>query len=104
MVQVGVHVSVIPNGVCAGTYRSGASRLLRRRKRIIVEFMVGPLLDNPHRVGKPLLRELSGYLVARRGVYRIAYRIKEKQKRWRSCGSITDYASSDRVEVRVGVG
>lgn len=40
--------------------------------------MVGPLVDDPHRVGKPLLRELSGYLAARRGVYRIIYRINEE--------------------------
>jgi mRNA-degrading endonuclease RelE of RelBE toxin-antitoxin system len=43
----------------------------------IVEFMVGPLLQSPNQVGKPLLRELSGYLVARRGAYRLIYRINE---------------------------
>ena len=46
----------------------------------IVEFMVGPLIENPHRVGKPLLRELSGYFAARRGVYRIIYRINEEER------------------------
>lgn len=40
--------------------------------------MVGPLVDDPYRVGKPLLRELSGYLAARRGVYRIIYRVNEE--------------------------
>ena len=41
------------------------------------EFLTGPLLDNPHRVGKPLVRELSGYHSARRGAYRVVYRIDE---------------------------
>jgi mRNA-degrading endonuclease RelE of RelBE toxin-antitoxin system len=39
--------------------------------------MVGPLLESPHQVGKPLLRELQGYMVARRGAYRLIYRINE---------------------------
>jgi len=41
----------------------------------IVEFMVGPLTAQPERVGKPLQRELAGYHSARRGAYRIIYRI-----------------------------
>ncbi len=41
----------------------------------IVEFMVGPLSEEPERVGRPLLRELDGYHSARRGAYRIIYRI-----------------------------
>ena len=43
----------------------------------IVAFLTGPLLQEPERVGKPLTRELTGYLVARRGPYRIVYRINE---------------------------
>lgn len=43
----------------------------------IVEFITGPLLDNPHRVGKPLMLELAGYRSARRGAYRVVYRIDE---------------------------
>ena len=41
----------------------------------IAEFLVGPLLENPERVGKPLQGELAGYHSARRGAYRIVYRI-----------------------------
>lgn len=40
--------------------------------------MVGPLLEKPNQVGKPLLRELSGYMVARRGAYRLIYRIDQE--------------------------
>jgi len=41
----------------------------------IVEFMVGPLVEEPERVGKLLQRELAGYLSARRGAYRVVYRL-----------------------------
>ena len=43
----------------------------------VAEFLYGPLLDNPHRLGKPLERELAGYRAARRGPYRIIYRIDD---------------------------
>jgi mRNA interferase RelE/StbE len=43
----------------------------------VTEFLTGVLLDNPHRVGKPLPGELSGYHSARRGAYRVVYRIDE---------------------------
>ncbi len=43
----------------------------------VTEFLTSALLDNPHRVGKPLLRELAGYHCARRGAYRVIYRIDE---------------------------
>jgi mRNA interferase RelE/StbE len=46
----------------------------------VTEFLTGALLDNPHRVGKPLRRELSGYHSARRGAYRVIYRIDEPER------------------------
>ena len=46
----------------------------------VTEFLTGPLLDNPHRVGKPLTRELSGYCSARRGDYRVIYRVDEGER------------------------
>lgn len=39
------------------------------------EFCRGPLRDGPRRVGKPLGRELAGYFAARRGAYRVIYRL-----------------------------
>lgn len=44
----------------------------------IGEFITGPLLENPHVVGKPLTRDLAGYHSARRGAYRVVYRIDER--------------------------
>ena len=46
----------------------------------VTEFLTGPLLDNPQRVGKPLTRELAGYHSARRGAYRIVYRVDEPER------------------------
>ncbi|MBU2601678.1 MAG: type II toxin-antitoxin system RelE/ParE family toxin [Actinobacteria bacterium] len=43
----------------------------------IVEFVTGALLDEPSRVGRRLRRELAEYHVARRGDYRVIYRIDE---------------------------
>jgi mRNA-degrading endonuclease RelE of RelBE toxin-antitoxin system len=43
------------------------------------EFVNGPLLDNPHRVGKPLRFRLEGFHSARRGQYRVIYRIIDQE-------------------------
>jgi mRNA-degrading endonuclease RelE of RelBE toxin-antitoxin system len=43
----------------------------------VIEFAFGDLAHEPHRVGKPLRRELTGLYSARRGPYRLLYRIDE---------------------------
>ena len=43
----------------------------------VIEFMTGPLVENPRRVGKMLRRELEGIWSARRGTYRVLYRIND---------------------------
>lgn len=45
------------------------------------EFIVGPLLDNPQRVGKRLRPPLDDRHSARRGTYRAIYRIDPTQRR-----------------------
>ncbi len=42
------------------------------------EFITGPLLDNPHRLGKPLSTPLEDRYSARRGTYRVIYRIEDQ--------------------------
>lgn len=58
-----------------------ADRVLRRLPEkvavAVVEFMLGPLVENPRRVGHELRRELTGLWSARRGAYRIIYEIDE---------------------------
>lgn len=44
------------------------------------EFIVGPLLDNPHRVGKRLHPPLDDRHSARRGTYRLIYRIDDEHQ------------------------
>jgi mRNA-degrading endonuclease RelE of RelBE toxin-antitoxin system len=52
------------------------ARLSDRVAAAVVEFLVGPLLEAPERVGKPLRYELEGYWSARRGAYRTIYRLE----------------------------
>jgi mRNA interferase RelE/StbE len=45
----------------------------------VVEFAFGDLSREPRRVGKPLRRELEGLFSARRGPYRVLYRVDDEQ-------------------------
>ncbi|MBO0801550.1 MAG: type II toxin-antitoxin system RelE/ParE family toxin [Nocardiopsaceae bacterium] len=44
------------------------------------EFINGPLRDNPKRVGKPLVAPFQGDWSARRGHYRVRYRIDDDKR------------------------
>jgi mRNA interferase RelE/StbE len=44
----------------------------------VLNFLDGPLAENPHLVGQPLLKPLDGLHSARRGTYRILYRIEDR--------------------------
>jgi len=44
------------------------------------EFITGPLLDNPHRVGKPLDPPMAPAWTARRGTYRILFLLDEDHR------------------------
>ncbi len=46
----------------------------------IIEFMIGALVDNQHRLGGQLRRELLGLRSARRGAYRVIYEIDELRR------------------------
>lgn len=63
----------------------GVRRALRRLPEKIaaacVEFIIGPLAENPHRLGKPLMGPLEGHHSARRGAYRVVYRIDDTARR-----------------------
>jgi mRNA interferase RelE/StbE len=43
-------------------------------------FITGPLLDDPHRVGKQLRPPLDDRHSARRGTYRVIYRIDDQTR------------------------
>ena len=59
------------------------------------EFIVGPLLDNPHRVGKRLRPPLDDRFSARRGTYRVIYRIDEPNQRVTVVGVVGVVARAD---------
>jgi mRNA interferase RelE/StbE len=45
----------------------------------VVDFLYGPLAEDPYRVGKPLFFQLEGYWSARRGAYRVIYSIHDDE-------------------------
>jgi mRNA-degrading endonuclease RelE of RelBE toxin-antitoxin system len=55
-------------------------RLPEKVAAAIVEFILGPLRQNPRRVGHPLQRQLAGLWSARRGAYRIIYELDDEQR------------------------
>ena len=57
------------------TARRDLHKLPPRVLSAVVEFAFGDLSREPRRVGKPLRRELAGVFSARRGPYRVLYRI-----------------------------
>ena len=64
-------------------WSSAARRALERIPRKVafaaIEFIYGPLAEDPHRVGRALKLELEGLHSARRGDHRILYRIHERE-------------------------
>jgi mRNA-degrading endonuclease RelE of RelBE toxin-antitoxin system len=57
--------------------RRGLRRLPGKVAAAIIEFITGPLADNPARLSKPLTNRLGGYRSARRGDYRVLIRVDE---------------------------
>ena len=51
------------------------SRLPAKVAVAVLDFLLGLLVEGPHRVGKPLRDDLVGLRSARLGAYRVAYEI-----------------------------
>lgn len=60
------------------TARRALAKLPEKVGTAVVEFIYGPLARNPYRVGKALRFELEGLHSARRGDFRIVYRIADQ--------------------------
>jgi mRNA interferase RelE/StbE len=56
------------------------ARLPEKAATAVVEFLLGPLRENPQRVGHVLRRGLEGLWAARRGPYRVVYEIDEAKR------------------------
>lgn len=46
----------------------------------VIAFITGSLLENPRRAGRELRNELAGIHSARRGSYRVLYRIDDSER------------------------
>ena len=65
--------------VAAGVARAIHEKLPEGVAAAVVEFITGSLIAAPRRVGKPLRRELAGLYSARRGTFRVFYRIDDAE-------------------------
>ena len=65
------------------TAQRDLQRLPEKVVTAVAEFVYGALAANPHRVGRPLHLQLIGRHAARRGDYRVVYRIDDDQRRIR---------------------
>lgn len=63
-----------------GTAQRALRKLPEKAAAAAIEFIYGSLADNPYRIGKPLRYELAGLHSARRGDYRVIYRINIDQQ------------------------
>jgi mRNA-degrading endonuclease RelE of RelBE toxin-antitoxin system len=57
------------------------ARLPEKVATAVVEFAYGTLAESPHRVGGDLHFELEGHHSARRGDFRVIYRINDAERR-----------------------
>ena len=55
-------------------------RLPEKVRPAVAATISGPLAENPQRLGKPLVGQLEGLRVARRGDYRIIYEIDDEEQ------------------------
>jgi mRNA-degrading endonuclease RelE of RelBE toxin-antitoxin system len=65
----------------ASPARRSLRRLPEKVATAVVEFVYGSLAASPARVGKPLKLDLEGLHSARRGDYRVIYRIDDERRR-----------------------
>ena len=67
-------------GLAPAARRALAEELPEQVAAAIIEFLTGSLIEQPRLVGKPLVGQLSGVWSARRGSYRVLYRIDEPRR------------------------
>ena len=58
--------------------RALSDRLPEAVAAAVIDFLTTALVEQPHKVGKPLREELTGLWSARRGTYRVLYRIHDQ--------------------------
>ena len=83
--------------VVAPPARRDLMRLPEKAAAAVIEAF-DAIAANPRRVGKPLQFELLGRWSARRGPYRVIYRIDDERGAWRYSPSVTVLMSTVRNE------
>ena len=63
----------------AAPARRAIGRLPEKVVGAVLDFVVGPLIEAPYRVGRPLVGELAGLFSARVGAYRVVYEIDSSE-------------------------
>lgn len=66
--------------VAAPAARAIADELPEAVANAVIDLITGPLLQDPRRIGRELRRELHGVFAARRGTYRVLYRIDDARR------------------------
>jgi mRNA interferase RelE/StbE len=67
-------------GVAGPAARAIVEELPEAVSAAVIEFMTGALVEDPHRVGRALRNGLAGIFSARRGTYRVLYRIDDERR------------------------
>ncbi len=65
------------NLVVAGPIRRAVDRIPPKVAAAVLDFLLGPLAENPRRVGRPLRGDLQGPHSAQVGAYRVVYEIDD---------------------------
>lgn len=68
------HYELVVAGPAA---RAIAEQLPEAVSAAVIDFITGALIENPRRVGRALRNEMAGVHSARRGTYRVLYRIDD---------------------------
>jgi mRNA interferase RelE/StbE len=66
--------------VVAGPVHRAIGRLPAKVAIAVLDFLVGPLVENPQRMGKALRGDLKGLQAARVGAYRVVYEIARAER------------------------
>jgi mRNA-degrading endonuclease RelE of RelBE toxin-antitoxin system len=66
--------------VAAPAARALAEELPEAVAHAVIDLITGPLLADPYRLGRELRQPLRGVFAARRGTYRVLYRIDEAKR------------------------
>lgn len=74
MTDAGPHYELV---ITPPARRAIAEQLPEDIAAAVINFLTTALVTNPRRVGKPLRGDLSGVWSARRGTYRVLYRIRD---------------------------